>query len=151
MSHSHTADKIPAPLLYACGALMAGSIVIAGMGAATREPAAPIAAESIEQSLAVRFVDDADGGVSAFDAQGNHLHTYPPGTGGFVRTAMRAVVYKRRTAGIGQETPFELLQTKAGNLLLIDPETQSTVHLKAFGDGNARTFSQLFDQQETSS
>ena len=87
------------------------------------------------------FFDEADGTVRVEDASnGTELGRFGPGTGGFVRTTVRALVYQRRIKGFGREVPFELIEWDNGMLTLLDPTTGEGVELHSFGDGNRQTF-----------
>jgi putative photosynthetic complex assembly protein len=140
---SNAPPKIPTPLLIGAAVLMASSIGLAAVGRLTKAPRAEAPALV---SLELRFADEADGGVSVADAAtGERIHLYGPGEGGFVRTALRAVVFERKKSGLGAETPLRLTRTQTGRLILADPATGREVGLEAFGAGNAADFGRLLD------
>ncbi|MEL7489170.1 MAG: photosynthetic complex assembly protein PuhC [Pseudomonadota bacterium] len=141
---AHDPEKIPRPLLFAVSALVIASVGFTGFATITGigKQAAPTI--DIVDSRQIQFRDQADGGVAVYDfVSGDRIWEYPPATGGFVRTAMRAVVHTRRVHGHGPETPFEIARTREGRLILKDATTDLTVGLEAFGAGNAAEFAQL--------
>ena len=98
----------------------------------------------VVESVRVVFSDEPDGGVGVYDFEsGATIKIFAPETGGFVRTAMRAVAHTRKIEGAGPEAPFELARTEEGRLLLTDTLTGRTVSLEAFGDANEQDFAQL--------
>jgi len=101
-------------------------------------------ASQIVESVPLIFKDELDHGVGVYDyPDGNRIHVFGPETGGFVRTAMRAVAHKRKVAGIGPEAPFELARTTEDRLILKDTVTGQIVILNAFGKINADEFAQF--------
>ena len=105
---------------------------------------APNPVQAVE-SLELRFEDRPDGSVSVSEfASGQQIHSVKPGEEGFVRATMRSLATARTRAGAGMEVPFELVRAADGRLLLNDPVTGRQVDLWAFGETNARSFSQLF-------
>ena len=146
--HHHDSQKVPPAILAACGLLMSAAVLLAMLGRYFIEPRDIVAEANITQSLALKFVDNEDGGVTVLHGDtGETLRVFDPGRGGFVRIAMRAVVRSRKVSGIGPQEPFHLMRTEAGQVLLVDHETGKVVTLGAFGAGNAQTFAQLFDDQ----
>lgn len=137
--------RAPAPVRYG-PFIFAGLMVLlaaiaswTGIGKMTVEP------EAAAESMAIRFADEPGGGIGAYDPATNAMiHLYPPETGGFVRTALRALAFDRRRRGVGPEPAFELRRSANGQVTLIDPSTDKFVTLNAFGDGNVETFTQLF-------
>lgn len=96
------------------------------------------------------FFDEADGTVRVEDAEsGAELGRFGPGTGGFVRTTVRSLVYQRRINGIGRETPFELIEWENGALTLQDTTTGETVELASFGAGNRQTFANFLEKGQS--
>lgn len=94
------------------------------------------------------FFDEADGTVRVEDAvSGEELGRFGPGTGGFVRTTVRSLVYQRRINGIGRATPFELIEWENRALTLQDTTTGETVELTSFGEGNRQTFANFLERE----
>jgi len=101
-------------------------------------PAAEVSAREF------RFDDRPDGSVAVLDGRsGAELDTLAPGTHGFLRGALRALVHERRGAGIGADTPFRLVRHADGRIALEDPAVSRRLWLDAFGPTNAATFSRL--------
>ena len=93
------------------------------------------------------FFDEADGTVRVEDAASAEvLGRFGPGTGGFVRSTVRSLVYHRRVNGFGREIPFELIEWENGALTLQDTTTGETVELASFGEGNRQTFANFLEQ-----
>lgn len=94
------------------------------------------------------FFDERDGTVRVEDAiTREEIAAFGPGTGGFVRSTVRSLVYQRRINGIGRETPFELIDWENGALTLLDTTTGKTVELGSFGDGNRQTFANFLEKE----
>jgi len=149
MSH-HQPERIPPLLLFGAGALMAASVI--GVGVARiadigRQDAPEL---SVVESVTVLFKDEIDGGVGVYGyPDGTQIHVFAPETGGFVRTAMRAVAHTRKLKGGGpNDAPFKLARTGEGRLLLTDTLTGKTISLEAFGDSNAEDFEQLLENSD---
>jgi putative photosynthetic complex assembly protein len=106
------------------------------------------AGTQVVASRSLLFFDERDGTVRVEDATSREeLASFGPGTGGFVRSTVRSLVYQRRVNGIGRETPFELIDWENGALTLLDPTTGKTVELGSFGDGNRQTFANFLEQE----
>ncbi|MEO1027768.1 MAG: photosynthetic complex assembly protein PuhC [Pseudomonadota bacterium] len=158
LSHSHTqihdhshgsqphAHDIPVPkgMLIGAGLLVASVIAFTAVSSATGfgqiKTEIPVAAEQIS----INFFDEEDGGIGVYSAaSGEALRVYEPGTGHFVRTAVRSLAATREKAGIDKTPPFELMRTVEGRIVLYDPSTETFLALRAFGQGNAADFEQL--------
>jgi len=99
--------------------------------------------ELIDQAN-LHFVDQENGDVIVVDADNNHtLHRLTIGEGGFMRSVVRGLARERRATGHGPEVPFQLAVWQTGLVSLIDPVTQRTVELSAFGPDNVMAFTQL--------
>jgi putative photosynthetic complex assembly protein len=131
-----------APLLGAA-ALIGFALVAAGLGRmgaadAPLEPSAAVVARDL------RFEDQPDGSVVAYDARtGEPSHVVEPGTGGFVRATLRTFARERRSHGVGPEAPFRLAVRADGRLTLEDTATGRRVALEAFGATNAGAFARF--------
>lgn len=144
----HDEIRVPTALLIAAGIMIALVIGFVALSRATgigqQQPMAYEAAET----LSVRFVDEADGGVGVYAADdGQPVHIYAPETGGFVRTALRSMALERKREAVSPEVPFTLVRTVTGRFILEDPATDNTVLLNAFADGNAESFAVIFDPE----
>ncbi|WP_088278664.1 photosynthetic complex assembly protein PuhC [Ideonella sp. A 288] len=146
-THSHAmavprAPLIGAALLVGATLLAVAAIRLSGMDIASRSEAVVVA----EREL--RFEDRPDGSVLVLDAKLSDpgaapLRVIDPGSHGFLRGALRALVRSRRLAGLGPETPFRLSAHADGRLTLDDPATGERVDLESFGPVNAAAFAQL--------
>lgn len=136
---------IPRPLLIGAGLFICLVVIMTGISSATGFGQVRAEAPMVVEKVSLVIKDESDGGVGVYDpVTGERTHLLPPESGGFVRTAFRALVTDRRKAGVGSEPPFELQRAESGLFLLHDPSTSKTVTLHAFGEGNAVTFEQLF-------
>lgn len=146
MSAHHHDIRTPLPLLVAAGCMIASVVVFTAVSKQTGFGAVRAAPATSEDVLRLRFADEADGGVGVYDpATGEQLFVYAPDRDGFVRTALRAMAFDRRKAGVDAMPPFELGRAASGRLTLSDPSTGQWISLDAFGAGNARSFAALFD------
>ena len=144
--HDHHHDiRVPKPLLLGMGIMLACITVFAMIASFTGLGAHEANTYTQAETLALRIVDEADGGVGVYAAvTGDLIHIYEPGTGAFVRTALRALALDRQRAGIGPEPAFHLTRTMEGALLLEDPSTNKTITLDAFTAEHAASFDTLF-------
>ncbi len=135
--------------LIGAGALVATSLLLTGFVRLTDIGAQQEPDAVVIESRLLQFKDDADGGVSVYDFEsGARIWVFEPETGGFVRTAMRALVHSRKLSGHGQEEPFELARTARGRLIMTDPTTQKKLALESFGGANENDFAQLLDHED---
>lgn len=145
---SHQPERIPPPLLFGAAAMVVASVVGVGVSQVANIGAQETSAPYVVESVTVLFRDEPDGGVGVYDFEsGDTIKIFAPETGGFVRTAMRAVARTRKIEGAGPEAPFELARTAEGRLLLTDTLTGAMVSLEAFGDENAHEFAQLLSER----
>ncbi|WP_298336617.1 photosynthetic complex assembly protein PuhC [uncultured Erythrobacter sp.] len=94
------------------------------------------------------FFDERDGTVRVEDAASREeIARFGPGTGGFVRTTVRSLVYQRRVNGIGRSVPFELIEWDNNMLTLRDTTTGESVELGSFGKGNRTTFANFLENR----
>lgn len=100
----------------------------------------------MDAERSIFFFDEADGTVRVEDANSRDvIERFGPGTGGFVRSTVRSLVYQRRINGFGPEVPFELIEWDNGMLTLLDSTTGKSVELHSFGDGNRQTFANFLE------
>ena len=89
-------------------------------------------------------VDTASGDLRFFDqSTGELVATLPTLTEGFVQVTMRNLNRLRTTSGHPADAPYRLQRHAGGHVVLLDPETGTTVSLDAFGQSNARAFARL--------
>lgn len=106
------------------------------------------AGATMSASRSLFFFDEANGDVRVEDAgSGEEIARFAPGTGGFVRTAVRGFAYQRRVNGFGAEVPFDLIEWDNGMLTLVDPATGKAVELHSFGAGNRQTFANFLIEE----
>jgi putative photosynthetic complex assembly protein len=145
--HSHDM-QVPKPLLIGAAVLIASVTIFVAGARLTGIGVADLSDEVSVERMQVRFLDEANGAVGAYDPDTNEpLFIYQPGEGGFVRTALRSLSLDRRKAGFGPEAPFELQKSATGNIVLVDPMTRKSITLDAFGDANQSDFAHLFDDR----
>ncbi|MEL6665050.1 MAG: photosynthetic complex assembly protein PuhC [Pseudomonadota bacterium] len=143
--HKHDI-RTPAPILFAVGLLLAGVTAFVGLAQLTGLGVADLSNEAVVERMEVKFLDEDDGGVGAYDPEsGAIIHVFHPGEGGFVRTALRSLNLNRRQAGFGPMIPYELHKSATGHVVLFDPATEKSITLDAFGDANENDFAQLFE------
>jgi putative photosynthetic complex assembly protein len=131
------------------GALIAVTIALVAFG---RQEKAPVTIDpaTVVQTMELKFVDQPDGTVVAYEAaSGTELDRIAPGGGGFVRVTMRSFAAERINRGLGSEVPFTLLRMTDGDLILQDRMTGRTMLLNAFGPSNEGVFAQLLDHGRT--
>ena len=146
-AHSHDI-KVPKEALFGVGLLLASVTAFVGISSLTGIGVADLSNEAAIERIQVRFVDEANGGVGAYDPASNEtLHVFGPGEGGFVRTALRSLSMNRQLKGVGPTPPYELQMSATNNVVLFDPTTGKSITLTAFGDANQNDFAQLFRAQ----
>ncbi|MEM9667985.1 MAG: photosynthetic complex assembly protein PuhC [Pseudomonadota bacterium] len=140
--------KTPAVFRYGPFIFLGTMLVLASFSTWTGIGKMTVQQEAAVERMAIQFVDEADGGIGVYDPETKALiHTYPPNSEGFVRTALRALSFDRKKFGVGPTPAFELVRTESGQVILNDPSTQKFVTLEAFGASNAESFIQLFEKQ----
>lgn len=143
----HAESAIPRPLLIAAAAMLAASVVGAGLGRhfggdADLRIVAPEGTPAVSREM--RFVDREDGGIDVVDAPtGRVFARFAPAEDGFARATLRGLVRDRKKLGLGPETPFRLTLWPDGRLVLDDPATGRHVDLRAFGPTNRDAFARL--------
>lgn len=144
-------DPFPRGPLIAAAVLVGFSLVAAGVGRYTtlqEKSQAAVVQPAPARSLALTFVDEADGAVSVHHSASGALVTIlEPGTNGFVRTVLRSMVRDRRSRGIDREPPFLLSQWSNGTLILEDTATGRRIDLRAFGPTNKEAFLRILNAE----
>jgi putative photosynthetic complex assembly protein len=142
-SHSHDM-RVPRGPLIGAGLLVLAVVAatglgrIAGAGTTTPRGETPVLARSLG------FEDRADGGILVRDAEaGREIALLEPGSNGFVRGTLRALVRDRRREEIAGHAPFRLAAWPDGRLTLEDPATGTSIGLEAFGATNMAAFARL--------
>ena len=144
MGHHH---DIPVPpiMLRAVGTLVVMTLLgvafvtQTGIGRQAMPPAVPVA-----EAVTLRFDDQPTGEVAVYDAATNALvETIAVGEGGFVRATLRGLA--RRTPGTADRT-FRIERRANGQVVLIDPRTDTVIDLRAFGPDNQAAFSHYLER-----
>jgi putative photosynthetic complex assembly protein len=135
-------------LLLGSAAVIAGTLLLASLG--HRAPLDPADAGSRPLAeRALRFADRDDGAIVVTDARsGAVVEILAPGSEGFVRGAMRALVRERKRESLGAAAPFVLATWPDGRITLEDTATRHFMELHAFGRTNAEAFLRLLATEE---
>jgi putative photosynthetic complex assembly protein len=145
MPQIYSPNPVPRAAVIGAGALVLVTLLWVGATRLGGEPAAEALAAPVAER-ALRFEDQADGGVAVRDADnGRLIAELEPATNHFVRALMRGLVRERLRQGKGDEVPFQLSRRVDGRLTLIDPTTGRTADLGAFGTSNAAVFSAFLE------
>lgn len=149
MNTTHARQVFPKVALYGAAGLVLVSLMVAGAARLTDDGAVSLPAGAVTESRALRFEDRADGGVTIYDAAtGEVVEIVAPGTNGFIRGALRGLNRERLRRDIGAQPAFNLTLFEDGRLLLIDPTTNRSIDLGAFGRTQTETFVRLLTAKE---
>jgi putative photosynthetic complex assembly protein len=129
--------RIPVIGMAGLLAVVLGGVFLGGPMQRSDPPRSPAL-----ESRDLRFSDMLDGGVAVTDARdGSSVAVFGPGTGGFVRGAMRGLAReRRRDGGPAEEAPFRLAAWPDGRFTLEDTVTGHVIDLHAFGRTQTETF-----------
>ncbi len=142
---SSESGNLPRGVLIGAAALVAFTLLATSLGRFSGIGASHMPPAKAVLTLALRFADEADGGVAVRAASdGAVIYTVAPGVGGFIRGTLRGLVRDRKLAGVGDETPFTLTRWSDGTLSLADAATGRVINLDAFGPTNSGAFAQFF-------
>lgn len=140
-------EPFPVRALYAAGALIAASLVLATVARVWDVGATRIAFAPPAETLPLKFTDLPDGSIGVLHGTtGQTIETLGPGQSGFVRVVMRGLARDRMLAGISSETAFELMALEDGRHVMRDPATGRVVTLGAFGHDNLAAFTGLLEK-----
>lgn len=136
---------IPRAMLTGAASLLVFAIGVASVSRITGANHIDLAPTYAVASRDLRFADRPDRGIDIRDVKtGAVIEEIPPKSGGFIRGAMRALLYNvhvgaDQTAG----HVFHLTRWADGRLSLEDAVTHITLELEAFGTDNERVFSNM--------
>jgi putative photosynthetic complex assembly protein len=144
MRQDERAEKVPLTFLLAAAGLVALTLGLIGTARLSGTGETRIAEQGALAVRDLRFEDRPSGAVAVFAVPGSRLVAeVQPGTNGFLRGILRALVRERRQRGIGDDVPFRLIRAADGTLLLTDLATGRRIPLGAFGPTNAGVFASL--------
>ena len=102
--------------------------------------AAP-AAETPRASLTLRFIEQADGGLSVIDqATGREIDRIAEGQQGFLTTMLRVIRRDIARTDAVISMPFRIEAWQDNRVTLTDSATERRIDLLAFGPTNAEIF-----------
>lgn len=136
--------NLPRPVMLAAAAIALLVIVLAGVSRRTGVGHAGTPVSTPVATRTLTFVDRPTGGVGVVEASTRRtVAEVEPGSGGFVRGILRALVRERRANGAGMETGFTLTRWRDGRLTLDDSTTGRRLELTSFGPDNEAVFADL--------
>jgi putative photosynthetic complex assembly protein len=148
-SHSHD-KRVPRGPLIGAGVLLLAVIAGAGIGRVTGAGVYTPAETTPILARSLGFEDQANGGILVRDADaGSEIAMIEPGTNGFIRGALRALVRDRRREDVVSRAPFRLAAWPDGRMTLEDPTTGTSIGLEAFGPTNMQAFGRLLTAGRT--
>ncbi len=137
-------EKVPRSFLIAAGGLVVMTLLLVAAARLTGSLDSQVGVKTAVAEEFLRFEDLPNGAVAVYSARnGRLIETMEPGTNGFVRGTLRALVRERRLKNVAAETPFRLLVGEDGSFVLHDPATDRRLDLRAFGPANAGAFASL--------
>jgi putative photosynthetic complex assembly protein len=144
MSQEEIHEKVPRTFLFAAAGLVALTLGLIGTAQLTGLGESRVPEQEAIAMRDLRFEDRPSGAVAVFSVPGERLVTeMQPGTNGFVRGILRALVRERRQRGIGDDVPFRLIRSADDSLMLSDLATGRRIPLGAFGPTNSGAFASL--------
>lgn len=87
-------------------------------------------------SLDLRFDEVESGELLVWGPDDTLIERVPVGEDGFIRGLLRTLHRERRMHGVDLDGPYRLSLREGGYYLLLDPSTDFTVDLRAFGPDN---------------
>jgi putative photosynthetic complex assembly protein len=149
MSGEFVRQTFPRGPLLGAAALVAFTLIATAAARLERRAGQAPADSDPTAVVALNFADRSDGAVVVLDgASGATVETIEPGTGGFLRATLRALVRERRQSALGDEQAFELRRYADGRLELYDRATARQIYLDAFGPTNVAAFAALLDPED---
>ncbi|GLH81725.1 hypothetical protein SSBR45G_66340 [Bradyrhizobium sp. SSBR45G] len=147
--HAEAEIFIPKGALRAAFALVAFALLAASVGRLTGMGTVRTDHVAAVQSVALRFEDRADGGISVVAPDsGKVVGVVEVGGDGFLRTVLRSMAFDRRRHAIGSGPAFTINRWSDGHLTLDDPATGRRIDLAPYGVDNMRRFTGLMAMGE---
>ncbi|MGY4306571.1 putative photosynthetic complex assembly protein [Bradyrhizobium sp. USDA 4369] len=147
--HGEAEIIIPKGALRAAFALVAFALVAAGVGRLTGMGTVRNDHVAAVQTVALRFEDRPDGGISVVSPDsGKVVGVVEAGGDGLLRTVLRSMAFDRQRHAIGSGPAFTINRWSDGRLSLDDPATGRRVDLAPFGVDNKRRFAELMTMGE---
>lgn len=141
-------EQVPRAFLIAAGALVVFTIVLVAGVRLFGGDAGAISVDGAVAARDLRFVDEPGGAVAIYaEPDGRRIATLDPGSNGFLRGTLRALVRERKLNQVGDAVPFRLIGLADGAVVLEDPATGLRVHLSAFGPDNSGVFAGLLQAE----
>ncbi len=137
-------EKVPRSFLIAAGGLVVMTLLLVAVARLTGSLDSQVGEQTAVTEELLRFEDQPDGAVAVYSARnGRLIETMQPGTNGFVRGTLRALVRERRLNNVAETTPFRLVLGADGSFVLHDPATDRRLDLRAFGPASVQAFASL--------
>lgn len=134
--------SIPRGVLVGAGTLLTFTVITAGAARLTGISQDPPVSKPI-MTRDLRFEDRPNGGIAVYDAKdAKPIDVIAPESNGFIRGTLRAMVRKRRLAGV-DNVDFRLTAWADGRLTLDEPAGGGLIELAAFGHTNEAAFARL--------
>ena len=134
--------------LSGVGAIILAAVLLVGT-AGWWKPAPASLTEIPRASLTLRFIEQADGGLSVVDmASGREMDHLAEGENGFLRTMIRVI--RRDVSSMPGiiSMPFRIESWQDHRVTLTDSATDRSVDLRAFGPTNAEVFIRWLIEKE---
>ena len=136
----------PKHLLHAGAAVIAVSLIFAGVARYTDVGSMRVKHAPVTESASLRFLDNQGGGVRVETEGGQTIAQFGVGEGGFLRGVMRGLARDRRSRDAGSDIGFELARRADGKITLTDPVSGRIIELDSFGPTNAGLFAGLLEK-----
>lgn len=136
--------------LLAAAALPLLTIGVVAYAQYTKTSELKVAAKSSQIAISrdLIFHDRSGGVVEVRDAKsGVVLRTFGRGEGAFLRQSMRALVTTRRRHGVDERAPYRVQRDVKGMMILLDPLTETSISLNAFGKVAKENYGPLLDEK----
>jgi len=144
MSEAAANRMVPKGAIVGAAVLITFALAVASLARLTGIGTVRVDYASTVQTMAFRFEDRTDGGISVIAPEtGATIGVVPAGTDGFVRTVLRSLAFDRQRHGLGSGAAFIVARWADGHSTIDDPATGRRVDLAAFGAANMQAFEHL--------